>query len=181
MKPMSSILTATIVVMALAAPMLRATAATTPTTEATKSMQEAKQAASDLRKTADTLHAITRSGGLSWQSHSFYLDSAREDVNHLGKMLSNLEDLKLKTTDAQRMSIARMRTQLVETANALTSAIELVNERQHNVHFPEYRQAVQTVSEQATSLHQNLDAVLDYESARERLDSLELLPSQLGS
>jgi uncharacterized phage infection (PIP) family protein YhgE len=181
MKPLSSILTATVLAIALAAPTVRASAATTPATEVTKSMQEAKQAAFELRKTAETLDAITRGGGHSWQSHSTYLTSARDDVNRLGKMLSNLEEMKPKATDAQQMGIARMRPQLVETANALTSAIELLNERRHNVQFPEYRQAVQTVSDQANSLHQGLDAVLDYESARARLDSLELLPSQSGS
>jgi uncharacterized coiled-coil DUF342 family protein len=180
MKSVSSILAAIVLTIALGMPGLRANAATGPT-EVTKSMQEAKRTASELRKTADTLHTITRSGSHSSQTHSMYLNSARDDVNRLGKILSNLEDLQANATDAQQMGITRMRPQLVETANALTSAIDLLNERRHNVQFPEYRQAVQTVNKQAASLHQSLDAVLDYESARARLDSLELLPSQSGS
>lgn len=155
---------------------LRASAATA-SAEVTTSMRQATQAAYQLTETADRLHAITRSGGHSWQSHSWYLDSAREDVNRLGKMLSELEDLQPNASDTQQMGIARMRPHLVATAGALTNALDLLNERRYNVYFPDYRDAVEAVSEKSTSLHQDLDAVLKYESAKARLDSLELLPS----
>jgi hypothetical protein len=102
-------------------------------------------------------------------------------VNRLGRMLANLEELKPHGTDAQQMAIERMRPQLVESANALTNAIELLNDRRHNIYFSDYRKAVQTVTEQAASLHQNLDAVLDYEVARAKLNSLDLLPIESGS
>ncbi len=157
---------------------LRASAApTAPLSEVTQSMQQAKIAAFQLSKTADRLHAITRSGDHSWQSHSWYLDFARDDVNQLGKMLSDLENVQHQATRTQQIGIERLRPQLVKTANALTTAINLLNEHRHNAYFPEYRQAVEKVSEQATSLHQNLDAVLDYEALRARLQQLELLPS----
>jgi uncharacterized coiled-coil DUF342 family protein len=166
----------------LALPVLQANAAAGPATDVTNSMQQAKQAAFTLSETADRLHAITRNGGHSWQSHSWYLDSAREDVNRLGKMLQELEDMKPIASETQQMGIARMRPHLVETANGLTNAIDLLNDRRHNVYFPEYRERIETVSEQATSLHQSLDAVLKYEGAKARLDSLELLPtSESGS
>jgi hypothetical protein len=175
MKRTSSIMAlAAMAVLGISA--LRASAATA-STDVTTSMQQAKQTAYQLNETADRLHAITSSGGHSWQSHSWYLDSARDDVNRLGKMLSELEDLQPAASDTQQMGIARMRPHLVATADALTNALDLLNERRHNVYFPEYREAVEAVSEQSSSLHQNLDAVLKYESAKARLDSLELLPS----
>jgi hypothetical protein len=150
--------------------------AATASADVTKSMQQAKQNAYQLNETADRLQAITSSGGHDWQSHSWYLDSAREDVNRLGKMLTQLEELQPVASDTEQMGIARMRPHLVATADALTNAIDLLNERRHNVHFPEYREAVETISEQSTSLHQSLDAVLKYESAKARLGNLELLP-----
>jgi hypothetical protein len=155
---------------------LRASAATA-SADVARSMQQAKHTAYQLNKTADRLHAITRTGGHSWQSHASYLDSARDDVNRLGKMLSELEDLQPAASDTQQMGIARMRPHLVATADALTNALDLLNERPHNVYFPEYQAAVEAVSEQSSSLHQSLDAVLKYESAKTRLDSLELVPS----
>jgi chromosome segregation ATPase len=177
MKSTTSILSAAVLAVILALPLARATAATVPGSEVTKSMQEAKAAAYQLSEKADRLHSITSAGDHSWQSHSSYLHSAREDVNQLGEMLSNLEGLKPGATPTQQMGIERMRPQLVQTANALTDAIELLNDRRHHVYFPEYREAVQSVSQQATSMHQTLDAVLDYESAKARLDSLELAQS----
>jgi hypothetical protein len=77
------------------------------------------------------------------------------------------------------MAIEAMRPRLVETANALTNAIELLNERHHNVYFGEYRDSVQTVSEQADSLHQTLDAVLAYEAAKAKLNNLGFSPAAL--
>lgn len=170
----STILTAMVLTLALALPVVRANATSQASVDVTKSMNEAKATAYQLSETADRLHSITQSGGHSWQSHSWYLESVREDVNQLGKILSQLEDLKPNATQTQQLAIDRMRPQLVQTANALTDAIELLNDRRHHAYFPEYREKVQTVSEQATSMHQSLDAVLDYESAKARLDRLEL-------
>lgn len=177
MKRKSSVLSAAVLAVILAVPVIHATATTLANPDVNTPMEEAKQASSQLRNTADTLHAITRGGGLSWQSHSWYLNSVRENVNQLGKMLFNLESLKPHATDTQQIAIEAMRPRLVETANALTNAIELLNERPHNVYFGQYRDAVQTVSAQAASLHQTLDAVLGYEAAQAKLNSLELLPA----
>jgi hypothetical protein len=177
MKRKSSVLGVAMLAVILAVPMIPATATTLANPDVNTPMKEAKRASYQLRNTADTLHAITRSGGHSWQSHLRYLNSARDKVNQLGKMLANLEDLQPHATETQQVAIAAMRPQLVETANALTTAIELLNEWPHNVYSGEYRDAVQAVSEQADSLHQTLDVVLAYEAAQAKLDSLELLPA----
>ncbi len=174
MKPKIYILASAALAFVLTFPVLRASAASGSSGEVAKSMQQAKEAAYQLSVTADRLEAITRNGGHSWQSHSVYLNSAREDVNQLGKMLSNLETLKPLASPTEQMGIDRMRPHLVQTADSLTQAIELLNDRRHHVYFPEYGDAVENVSQQATSMHQTLDAVLNYESAKARIDSLEL-------
>jgi hypothetical protein len=145
--------------------------------ELTSQMEEAKRSSWELRKTADTLQAITRTGSHSWQSHSNYLNTTRENVNQLGKMLVSLENLKQHGTESQQSAVESIRPRLVQTANALTNAIELLNDRRHNVYFSEYGEAVRTVSEQSDSLHEVLDAVLKYEAAKARLDSLEIEPT----
>jgi len=180
MKHKSSILSAAILAVFLAVLFAKAaaTAATTSTTvDVNAPMKEAKQASYVLREGADKLHSVARSGGLSWQSHSWHLNSVRENVNQLGEMLTNLESLKAHATEAQQMVIEAMRPRLVETATALTNAIQLLNERRHNIYFDEYRNAVRTINERAYSLHQSFDAVGDYEAAKARLDRLQLLRS----
>jgi hypothetical protein len=145
--------------------------------EMTNQMQEAKRTSWELRTTADRLHAITRSGGHSWKSHSTYLNTAKENVNQLGQMLVSLETMKQHGTASQQVAIESIRPRLVQTANALTSAIELLNDRRQNVYFSEYGDAVQIVNQESDSLHEVLDTVLNYEAAKLRFDSLELGPS----
>ena len=70
-----------------------------------------------------------------------------------------------------------MRPQLVQTAMSLTRAIELLNDRRQNVYFSAYREQVQTVSEQAESLHELLDAVVKYEAAKALVEGMELEPT----
>lgn len=106
-----------------------------------------------------------------------YLNDARDQVNRLGKMLVSLEDLKPHSSESQQIAIGSMRAQLVQTADALIGAIELLNDGRHNIYFSEYRQAVQAVSQQASSLHETLDAVLKHEAAKNRLEGLELAPA----
>ena len=144
------------------------------TAEITQQMNEAKQVSYELRDTADRLHAITRSGNHSWQSHISYLNDARDNVNRLGKMLAGLEELKPRGTESQQIVIQAMRPRLVQTADALSNAIELLNDRRRNVYFSEYSEAVQTVTEQVNSLHDTLDAALKYEAAKDRFEGLEL-------
>ena len=108
----SRILTAMVLTLAVVLPVVRANATSQASVDVTKSMNEAKVTAYQLSETADRLHSITQSGGHSWQSHSWYLESARADVNQLGKMLSELEDLRLNATQTQQLAIDRMRPQL---------------------------------------------------------------------
>ena len=104
-----------------------------------------------------------------------------ENVNELGRMLATMEETKQHGTASQQMAIESVRPRLVETASALTSAIELLNDHRHNVYFSEYQDTVQAVSEHSTSLHEVLDAVVEYEAAKARLDGLELRPAEAAS
>ena len=180
MKQISSVLSMSLLAVFLAVPFANAagTAAKTSTrVDVDTHIDQAKQASYQLREAADKLRSITLNGRLSSYTHSWHLNLVRENVNQLGKMLPNLESLKPHATEAQQMAIETMRPRLVETVNALSNAIELFNERRNNIYFDDYRNAVKTVSNQADSLHQSLDAVWDYEAAKGRLERLELSPS----
>lgn len=147
------------------------------TQEIAQQLRDAKRSSWELRKMTDTLDAITRNGGSSWQSHSSYLNTVRDNVNQLGKMLASVEELKQHGTKSQQIAIQAMRPRLMETADALRTAIQLLNDNRYHVYFTGYGEAVRTVSEQSASLHETLDAVLAYEAARERLDQLESAPA----
>jgi hypothetical protein len=78
MKNKSSLFSAAVLAVLLAMPAVAATTTTTVKSDLSGHVKEAKQASFELRKNAERLHAITRSAGHSWQSHSAYLDAARE-------------------------------------------------------------------------------------------------------
>jgi hypothetical protein len=97
-------------------------------------------------------------------------------VNQLGVTLAELEALKPQASESQRMAIEHARPHLASVAQSTTRAFELIKDNRGSVHFPEYGEAVSDIYEHADVLHTKLDAVLDFESAKERLDALELQP-----
>ena len=134
-----------------------------------------KRAASQLRDKADTLDAHGRSR-VSWQTHTHQLRTVKDHVNQLGVTLAELEALKPQASASQRMAIEHVRPHLASVAQSTTRAFELINDNRGSVHFPEYGEAVSDIYDHADVLHLKLDAILDFESAKERLDILELEP-----
>jgi DNA repair ATPase RecN len=134
-----------------------------------------KRAASQLRREAGTLDARGRSR-VSWQTHTHHLHTVKDHVNQLGVTLAELEALKPQASESQRMAIEHARPHLASVAQSTTRAFELIKDNRGSVHFPEYGEAVSDIYEHADVLHTKLDAVLDFESAKERLDALELQP-----
>ena len=140
-----------------------------------------KRAASQLRREAGTLDAHGRSR-VSWQTHTHQLTAVKDHVNQLGVTLAELEALKPHASESQRMAIEHARPHLASVAQSTTRAFELINDNRGSVHFPEYGEAVSDIYEHADVLHMKLDAILDYEDAKTRLDTLELEPmSTAGS
>jgi DNA repair ATPase RecN len=134
-----------------------------------------KGAASQLRREADALDAYGRSR-VSWQSHTHQLQTVKDHVNQLGVTLAELEALKLHASESQRMAIEHARPHLDSVAQSTTQAFELIKDNRGSIHFPQYGEAVSDIYEHADVLHMKLDAILEYEDAKARFDTLELEP-----
>jgi hypothetical protein len=132
-----------------------------------------KSTASQLHREADTLNS-RRNSRASWQTHALHLENLTGHVNQLGRSLAELEALKPAASESQRAAIEHARPHLVSIAQSTTRAIELLKDNRATVHFPEYGEAASDIYAHAEALHMKLDAVLDFESAKERLDALEL-------
>jgi len=139
-----------------------------------------KRTTFEMRREADTLKSFTPNKRLSWQSHTHRLDALKNHVNELGKSLAELEALKPMANESQAMAIEQARPHLVSVAQNLTQAIELVRENRNNIHWGEYGEAVSNIYAHADVLHTKLDTILDYESAKARLNALELQPTSTG-
>ena len=142
---------------------------------------EFKITASQLYRQADLLNSH-RNSALSWQTHASQLLALKDHVNELGRSLSELEELKPQASDSQKLAMEHARPHLVAIAQSTTRAIELLNENRGSIRFPEYLDATSDVYDHADTLHTKLDAILDFESSKTRLDALELQPmSSAGS
>jgi transcriptional regulator with PAS, ATPase and Fis domain len=133
-----------------------------------------KATASQMKSEADLLKSYTPSKRLSWQTHTSQLVALREQLNQLGKDLAVLESHKPVATENQVMAIEHARPHLESIAENLTRALTLVDEDRRNVYSTEYVDAVDSVYAHADELHSKVDAILDYEASKTRLDKLEL-------
>jgi len=136
-----------------------------------------KQNAYDLRRQAEKLDSLTPSRQVDWTSHAHNLEILKEQVNHLGRTLTNLEELKPQANEGQRMAIENARPHLVGVAQEVTEAIDLLSEDRRSVYGPPYSDTVNNIYNHATSLHETVDTILDYEQARIRLLELDLSTS----
>jgi hypothetical protein len=141
-----------------------------------RELADFKRTAAEMRREADTLNSYTPGKQLSWQSHMYRLNTLKDHVNAMGQSLAQLEALKPMANETEALAIEHARPHVVSVAKNLTQAIELLNENRGNVYWGEYGEAVSDVYDHADALHTKLDAILDYEKAKDRLDSLELQP-----
>ena len=138
-------------------------------------LAEFKRTASQLQREADTLNA-GRNSRVSWHTHSYHLGNITDHVNRLGTSLAELEALKAEASENQRIAIEHARPHLVSIAQSTTRAIELLKENHRSFHFPEYGEVASDIYDHADTLQMKLDAILDFENAKARLDALELQP-----
>jgi|KBSMisStaDraftv2_1062788.scaffolds.fasta_scaffold605285_1 hypothetical protein len=136
-----------------------------------------KQNTYDLRVRAEKLDALTPSRQADWTSHAHNLEILKEQVNQLGRSLTNLEALKPQANEGQRMAIENVRPHLVGVARKVTEAIDLLSADRKSVYWPPYSDTVNNIYNHATSLHETVDTILDYERARIRLLDLDLSTS----
>ncbi len=145
--------------------------------EVANQLAQFKQNAYDLRVQAEKLDALTPSRLVDWRSHAHNLEILKEQVNQLGQTLTNLEELKPQANEGQRMAIENARPHLVGVAQQVTEAIDLLAEDRGSVYWPPYTDTVNNIYNHATSLHETVDTILDYEQARIRLVDLDLSTS----
>ena len=160
-------------VVVLAAPTFARNTSGTAQEQVADQLEKFKRTAYRLSHEADNLNAHTP-GQLSWNSHTRKLNTLKDHVNEMGRTLAELEALKAFANESQGMAIEHGRAHLVPIAQNVTQAIESVNENRHSIRSAEYSEAVSNIYEHADALYTKLDTILDFESAKVRLEALEL-------
>ena len=148
--------------------------------EAANHLAAFEQQAVAVSRDADHLLSLTRNHNTNWKSHAYYLNNLRHDINHLGRLLSELEQAKPQASEAQQMAIERARPHLVVMANETTEALNLVRADRSNLWQPQYKETVADLCSQAHIVYQTVDTIVNYHNADDRLDNLEVSHSGSG-
>jgi hypothetical protein len=146
------------------------------TPDVAKELADFKTKAFQVRREAGILKSFTSYSHLHWKSHTDRLSTLGDHVNDMGRMLARLEEMKAIATESQQLAIDNARPHLVAIADQLGRAIGLVNENTSSVKLSPYSDTVTDISQHTTSLYEKLDTILNYESAKGRLNGLEILP-----
>jgi DNA repair ATPase RecN len=152
-----------------------ALANTTCSGERTSAQQQIAQQIDSFERTAastrselDNYVAAVRSGNLHVQSHAANLNYARENVNLLGKQMSELERLNAQGTAFQQAVIREARPHLELLADHVQDAILMLSEGASGYRFQNFREAVNRMYEQADALYTKVDTLTDFERACDR-------------
>ncbi len=140
-----------------------------------------KEMALEVRRHADTLDSMTPTRQFDWRSHAHSLEILKEQVNDLGRTLTNLEELKAQANGGQQMAIASARPHLAAVAQELSRALNLIADDRKSIYWAPYTDTVSNLYNHAASLYETMDTVMDYENARSRLSNLDLSTMAEGS
>jgi hypothetical protein len=152
-----------------------ASAATTCSGESTPAQQQIAQQLDSFERTAaltrselDQYAAAARSGNIHQQSHAVNLNDARENVNLLGKQMSELERLNTQGTLLQQAVVREARPHLELLADHVQDAIVLLDEGARGYRSQDFRAAVNGMYEQADRLYTKVDTLRDFDAACDR-------------
>jgi hypothetical protein len=152
-----------------------ASAATTCSGESTPAQQQIAAQLDSFERTAaltrselDQYAAAARSGNIHQQSHAVNLNDARENVNLLGKQMSELERLNTQGTLLQQAVVREARPHLELLADHVQDAIVLLDEGARGYRSQDFRAAVNGMYEQADRLYTKVDTLRDFDAACDR-------------
>jgi hypothetical protein len=141
---------------------------TTAQPQMTEQLDSFERTAASTRSELDHYASAARGGSLNRLSHFSNLQKARENVNLLGKQLSELETPDADRTPLQEAAVREARPHLEQLADHVQTAIVMLNEGASGYRSHDFRKAVNGMYKQADSLYTKVDALTDFEKACQR-------------
>lgn len=126
----------------------------------------------EARRDAAMLESTRRNPNLSWQSQSSHLTTMKEHINEMGRMLTELENMKPQATLFQEKAIEAARPHLEDMAKRVEQGIQWINEDRRNISKAEYKNNLHGLWSNADQLYRNVDTIIDYHEARMRMHGL---------
>ena len=143
----------------------------TDSEQVSKLLIDAKSEALVLQRDAEQLSAFTQSS-VSWQSYADQLSQTRTHVNKVGSIIQQLNDLRVISSQWQRIAINRLTPLLNELANNTQHTITKLNANPNAVHSASYRKYVSAHQELAGDLATMIGSFVDYGRTKEKFEAL---------
>jgi len=140
--------------------------------EASQLLEEIQSIASSLERDAGTLNSF-RNKGMSWQSHAFQLNLAKQHINAIGSRLETLQEIQSTAEPWQQEAIATLVPVAVQVASRTQDAINHLNEYQSRLFVPTYTDHLSAIYENADQMKESVDLYLQFASTQDKLDRLQ--------
>lgn len=169
----TSLLTLALVALfALVAGPMHVYAQTNDSPEISHLLNEARYYSMQADRDATELESYTRSK-VSWHTHAQTLESIKNHVNNMGKLLQQMQDIKSEGSPWQQNAIDQIDPMLRQMADHLTTTIEYGNDHPNLVHMMKFQNYVQAMATFAADTHQLISDVVAYDQARAKAQMLE--------
>lgn len=129
---------------------------------------DARMQAFQLKEDAGLLESYTHSK-VSWQSHAVAIDRVREDVNQMGRILTQLQNARGTAEPWQQEAIDRLTPVAKELASNTTTAINTLNANPARVNTPAYQEYLEAIVDSANNLAATIADFMDYGKTKERM------------
>ena len=136
-------------------------------------LKDLQGVAGKLNRDAETLGSFSRSSGLSWQSHAYYLNNARDHINKVGSLLRELQSMRRGVAPWQLQAIDRVTPMAAEAAAHTEAAIKHLGDNQSRHFVPEYKDHLMMIEDRAAEMKQTVDNFLDYGETQRKLLRLQ--------
>lgn len=151
---------------------VRAVETTDENPEITRALADAREKAAVLSRDADEMESLTRSD-VSWQTHASMLETMKEDVNEMGKIVQKLEASRDSASPWQRQAIDRMVPLMKDLAANTSAAINHLNQERSRPMSGEYADYLRQNAQTSRELSDMISSFVQYDQTRAKLDKLE--------
>jgi hypothetical protein len=134
-------------------------------------LSDAKTQSFQLKEDADELEGFSRSGA-SWESHLEAINHIKDDVNRLGRLLTDLDNNRGQAAPWQQLAIDRIIPVAKELAANTNGAIQHLDKRPSGLNTTAFQEYLEAIADYSTNLAATISDFADYGKTKERLERL---------
>ena len=133
-------------------------------------LQDLEQSAFDAARQADSLSVAY---DLSWETHSGYLNSLRDDINRMGRDLRSLDDRFDSLVPWQKQAVNKVEPMLKDAAANTGHAIDFLNEHRYELWSGDYHGYITSLFDESRQIADTLKDYLKYAKAHNQEQQLK--------